>query len=165
MAQEVLIADGPARAKLRNPWGVVGLLLITLGIYGIFWWYYINREMRDYGEATGYDLGRNPVNSALAVFPGGLIIVPALITYWRGTRRAQAAQRVAGVLPLSGWIALILFLLLSIAYPPYVQYELNKVWRTAGRPLPGETLPDEGEGMPPRLDEAGAGEPPPPPSS
>src|SRR5688572_20268355 len=128
MAQEVLIAGGPSRAKIRNPWGVFGLLLITLGIYGIFWWYYINREMRDYGQATGHDLGQNPTNSVLAVFPGGLIIVPALISYWNGTKRAQAAQRVAGVPLLSGWIALILFVLIGIAYPPYVQSELNKVW-------------------------------------
>ena len=76
MAQEVLIGEGPSRAKLRNPWGVVGLLLITLGIYGIFWWYSVNREMRDDGQATGYDLGQNPPRSALALFTGALIIVP-----------------------------------------------------------------------------------------
>ena len=91
MAQEVFIVNGPSRAKLRNPWGVAGLLLITLGIYGIFWWYYVNREMRDYGEATGYDLGRSPSNSVLALVPGSLIVVPALVSYWRGTKRTQAA--------------------------------------------------------------------------
>lgn len=161
MAQEVLIAGGPNRAKLRNPWGVLGLLLITLGIYHIFWWYYINREMRDYGHATGYDLGQNPTNSVLAVFPGGLIIVPALISYWNGTKRVQAAQRVAGVVPpLNGWLALILFVLIGIAYPPYVQSELNKVWRAAGSALPGESLPPAGDEMPPRQPE-----PPTPPQS
>lgn len=153
MAQEVLIAEGPSRAKLRNPLGVLGLLLITLGIYQIFWWYYVNREMRDYGRATKYDLGQNPVNSALALFPGGIIIVPALITLWRGTKRAQGAQRVAGIPPLSGWIALILFLLLSIAFPPYIQSELNRVWRRVGSALPGEALQAAGEEMPRRLPE------------
>ena len=162
MAQEVLIADGPHRAKIRNPWGVLGLLLITLGIYVVFWWYYVNREMRDYGKATGYDLGQNPGNSALAVFPGSLIVVPALVTFWRGTKRVQSAQRVAGAETpsLNGWIALVLYLLLSIAYPPYVQSELNKVWRRTGTPLPGESLPPTGDEMPPRLPE-----PPPPPVS
>lgn len=153
MAQEVLIGEGPSRAKLRNPWGVVGLLLITLGIYGIFWWYFVNREMRDYGQASGYDLGQNPTNSALALFPGGLIIVPSLVSYWRGTKRAQAAQRLAGVPPLSGWIALILFLVLSIAYPPYIQSELNKAWRQVGRALPGESLPPAPDQMPPRVED------------
>jgi hypothetical protein len=160
MAQEVLIADGPNRAKIRNPWGVVGLLLVTIGIYGIFWWYYVNREMRDYGRATGYDLGQNPTNSVLAVFPGGLIIVPALITYWRGTKRAQAAQRVGGVPSLNGWIALVLYVLLSIAFPPYIQSELNKVWRRVGTALPGESLLSVGDEMPTRLPD-----PPPPPAS
>jgi hypothetical protein len=153
VAQEVLIGAGPARAKLRNPWGVFGLLLVTLGIYGIFWWYYVNREMRDYGRSTGYDLGQNPANSALAIFPGSFVIVPPLISYWRGVKRMQATQRVAGVAPLNGWIALVLFLLLSIAFPPYLQSELNKAWRSAGTPLPGESLPAESDGMPPRIEE------------
>lgn len=157
MAQEVLIGGGPSRAKLRSPWGVLGLLLITLGIYTIFWWYYVNREMRDYGQATGHDLGKNPTNSALALFPGSLIIIPPLVSYWRGTKRAQATQRVAGVEPLSGWIALILFLLLSIVFPPYVQSELNRAWRRAGTALPGESLPPEPGETPARLED-----PPPP---
>jgi hypothetical protein len=152
VAQEVLIGDGASRAKLRNPWAVGGLLLITLGIYGIFWWYYVNREMRDYGRATGYDLGQNPGNSALALFPGGLIIVPALITYWNGVKRMQATQRVAGVSPLNGWIALILLIVLSIAFPPYLQSEMNKAWRTVGTALPGEALPPASDGMPPRVE-------------
>src|SRR5262245_48740954 len=50
---------------------VLGLLVITLGIYQIVWWYFVNREMRDYGQATGQDLGRKPTNSALAVFSRG----------------------------------------------------------------------------------------------
>ena len=37
MAYEVN-ANG-AIAKVRNPWGVLGLSLITLGIYTIFWYY------------------------------------------------------------------------------------------------------------------------------
>lgn len=159
MAQEVLIAGGPNRAKVRNPWGVFGLLLVTLGIYSIFWWYYVNREMRDYGQATGNDLGQNPTNSALAWFPGGLIIVPHIVTAWRGTLRAQSAQRVAGVELLSGWIALILYILLSIAFPSYIQSELNKVWQKVGSPLPGESLAPQPEEMTsPQQD-------PPPPSA
>ena len=160
MAQEVLIAGGPDRAKVRNPWGVFGLLLVTLGIYTIFWWYYVNREMRDYGHATGNDLGQNPTNSALAWFPGSLIIVPHIVTAWRGTLRAQSAQRVAGVVLLSGWIALILYILLGVAFPSYIQSELNKVWEEVGTPLPGESLPPQPEEtISPQQD------PPPPPPS
>jgi hypothetical protein len=160
MAQEVLIAGGPSRAKIRNPWGVFGLLLITLGIYSIFWWYYVNREMRDYGQATGNDLGQNPGLSAVAWFPGSLIIVPHIVTAWRGTLRAQSSQRVAGVPLLNGWIALILYILLSIAFPSFIQSELNKVWRKVGTPLAGEPLPPQPEeGIAPEQDA------PPPPAS
>ena len=60
MAEEVALAGTEARAKLRNPWGVVGLTLITLGIYYFFWWYYINREMRDFGRARGCGPGPEP---------------------------------------------------------------------------------------------------------
>ena len=66
MAEEVAIAGTESRAKLRNPLGVVGLSIITIGIYYIFWWYFINREMRDFGRARDTDLGQNPSNSVLA---------------------------------------------------------------------------------------------------
>jgi hypothetical protein len=60
VAQSVQIAPGAGFAKIRNPWGVLGLSLITLGIYYVFWWYFINREMRDAGNANGVDLGQSP---------------------------------------------------------------------------------------------------------
>ena len=131
MAEELRLGGGPTVVKLRNPWGVLGLLLVTLGIYGIFWWYFVNREMSEYGAQIGHDLGQKPMNSALAVFPGGLIIIPALITYWRGTLRVQETQRVTGVPLLSGWLALVLYILLAIAFPSFIQSELNKAWRAA----------------------------------
>ena len=106
MAYEMKIRGTQNEVKVRNPWAVALLPFITLGIYHLVWWYRINRELRDYGEARGYDLGQNPTNSVLAFFPGGLIIVPALITYWRGTKRVQAASGVAGKEPVNGWIAL-----------------------------------------------------------
>lgn len=76
MAYEMQIRQSQDRAKIRSPWAAALLPLITFGIYHLVWWYRINREMRDYGKAKGYDLGQNPTNSVLALFPGGLIIVP-----------------------------------------------------------------------------------------
>ena len=101
--------------KVRSPWAAALLPIITFGIYHLVWWYRINRELRDYGRAKGYDLGQSPVSSLLALFPGGIIVVPALITYWRGTKRIQGAARLAGREPPSGWIALILFVVLSLS--------------------------------------------------
>ena len=92
MAYEMQIRDSQDQVKVRSPWAAALLPIVTLGIYHLVWWYRINREMRDYGQAKGYDLGQNPTNSVLALFPGGLIIVPALITYWRGTKRVRAPR-------------------------------------------------------------------------
>ena len=58
-------------AKIRNPLGVIGLSLITLGIYFFFWWYYVNREMRELGKTRGVDLGQKPSNSVWAVRSAG----------------------------------------------------------------------------------------------
>ena len=141
MAQELQLSNSDARVKLRNPWAAALLPIITLGIYHLVWWYRINRELRDYGRAKGYDLGQSPMNSLLAVFPGGIIIVPALISYWRGTKRVQGAARVIGQEPVNGWICLILYLLIAPAFWAYIQVSLNNIWRAEAAPLPGEAAP------------------------
>ena len=152
MAYEMQIRGSASKAKIRSPWAVALLPIITLGIYHLVWWYRINRELRDYGAAKGYDLGQNPTNSLLALFPGGIIIVPALITYWRGTKRVQGAARLAGHEPVNGWIALILYLFLSPAMWAYLQSSLNTLWRSEADPIPGEPeLPAPADPLPPPL--------------
>ena len=153
MAQTLQIPNTEQHVKIRNPWAVALLPIVTFGIYHLVWWYRINREMRDFGRAKGYDLGRSPTNSLLALFPGAYIIVPPFITYWRGTKRVQGASRVAGKDPLSGWIALILFILLGLGLWAYMQVYLNEVWRAEAATLPGQAaLPPMDDGMPPRLE-------------
>lgn len=128
MAVELRIPETTAKVKVRNLWAVALLPLVTLGIYQLVWWYRINQEMKAYGESLGYDLGRNPVNSVLALFPGGLLIVPALISYWRGTVRVQGTESLADREPINGWIALILFFILPPGFNAYLQAALNRVW-------------------------------------
>jgi hypothetical protein len=129
MAEEVAIAGTESRAKLRNPLGVVGLSIITIGIYYVFWWYFINREMRDFGRARGTDLGQNPGNSVLALTLGALIIVPAIVTLWTTCDRIQRTQETAGVeRPASGPIIFVLLLLIGPVGVWYAQHELNKAW-------------------------------------
>jgi len=132
VAEEVQIAGTNSLAKIRNPLGVIGLTLITLGIYFFFWWYYINREMKDLGQARGVDLGQKPGNSVLAVTLGALIIVPAIVSEWTTTGRIQRSQETVGVeRPASGPVIFILLLLISPVGLWYAQNELNKVWRIA----------------------------------
>jgi hypothetical protein len=128
MADELKISGTESTVKVRNLWAVALLPIITLGIYYIVWWYKVNKEMQEFGDARGHDLGQNPVNSLLALFPGFLIIVPPLVSFWRGTQRVQDTSKVAGQEPLNGWIALILYLLLGLVFPAYLQNSLNKVW-------------------------------------
>jgi hypothetical protein len=151
MAYEMKIRGTEHEVKVRNPWAVALLPIITLGIYHLVWWYRINKELKAYGEAKGYDLGQNPTNSVLALFPGGLIIVPALVSYWRGTQRVQGASKVAGREPVSGWLSIILYLLLAPAFWAYLQVSLNSVWEQEAEALPGTAAPPARDDMPPQL--------------
>jgi Domain of unknown function (DUF4234) len=148
MAEEIAIAGTGSRAKLRNPLGVVGLSLITFGVYYFFWWYFINREMRDLGRARNVDLGQSPGNSVLAVTLGWIVIVPAIVSMWRTSDRIQRTQEVAGVqAPASGPIIFILLLLIGPVGVWYAQSELNKAWTAqasgtpAGLPATEQSAP------------------------
>jgi len=156
MAYEMQITSTQQRVKIRSPWAVALLPIVTLGIYHLVWWYRINEELREYGSAKGYDLGQNPTNSVLALFPGGLIVVPALISYWRGTKRVQGAARIGGKEAPNGWIALLLYFLVSIGFYAYLQVSLNDLWRAEADALPGQGPPPEiPDTMPPRLEQEG----------
>jgi FHA domain/Domain of unknown function (DUF4234) len=137
MSQEVQIRNAERPAKIRSPWAVALLPFVTFGIYHLVWWYRINRELRDYGVASGHDLGQSPTNSLLALFPGGFVIVPPIVSYWRGTKRVQQAARVGGVEPVNGWLALILYLVISPAFYAYLQVSLNNLWRVEASGTPG----------------------------
>jgi len=155
MAYEMRIRGTQSEVKVRSPWAAALLPIITLGIYHLVWWYKINKELKEFGEAKGYDLGKNPVNSLLALFPGGIIIIPALITYWQGTKRVMGASKIAGREPVNGWIAIILYLLLSPAFWAYLQVSLNHIWEQEAEALPGhEAPPAPSDSMPPRIDES-----------
>jgi hypothetical protein len=152
MAYEMKIRGTEQEVKVRNPWAVALLPIITLGIYHLVWWYKINKELKGYGEAKGYDLGQSPSNSVLALFPGALIVIPALVTYYRGTQRVQGAAKIAGRESVNGWIVLILYLLLAPGMWFYLQSSLNEVWEQEAESLTGQAAPPaQADEMPPRL--------------
>jgi hypothetical protein len=141
MADKIPIGAGPEpTAKTRHPVAVPALILVTLGIYGIYWWYQINREMVDLGRARNADgLGDSPGKSLLAVFPGFLIIVPPYISLYNTVKRIQRAQEVTtGQVTLNGmvvlWLIIASFLIgvAGIVVPGYIQQELNKAWAAVG---------------------------------
>ena len=49
MAQEVQIPGASSTAKIRNVFAPALLPFVTFLIYLFCWWYFINREMADYG--------------------------------------------------------------------------------------------------------------------
>jgi hypothetical protein len=154
MAEEIVLANSSDRVKLRNPLGVVGLSIITIGIYYVFWWYFINREMRDFGRARNTDLGQSPGNSVLALTLGAIIIVPAIVTLWRTSDRIQRSQETAGVdRGANGPIIFVLLLVIGPVGVWYAQNELNKAWTAQSGGAPA--------GLP--ASEASAPAPPPPP--
>jgi hypothetical protein len=149
LATEVFISGTDFRAKIRNPWGVLGLSIITFGIYTIFWWYYINRELRDLGRAKRVSgLGDNPGLSTAAYILGGfLFYIPTIWTIVTTTRRIQAGHRVTQQADvLSGWLAAVVWIFtLGIGGPVFTQYQLNRMWNgqpVAPPPLAGASAGD-----------------------
>jgi hypothetical protein len=130
MAQSVQIARGSGFAKMRDPWGVLALSLITLGFYYVFWWFFVNREMRDLGNAKGVDLGQSPGLSVLAVTLGSILIIPPFLSIWRTGRRMEGTQRAVGENGGSGPLFFLMHLvpIVSLFAPIYFQSQLNKAW-------------------------------------
>lgn len=81
-----------------------------------------------------------------------LILDEGAATY-RGLReRVMGAAKIAGKEPVSGWISIILYLLLSPGFWAYLQVSLNHIWEQEAEPLPGQAgPPPSGDEMPPRL--------------
>ena len=163
MAEEVQIAGTSSTAKIRNPLGTVGLSFITIGVYYLFWWYFINREMRDLGRARNVDLGQNPTNSVLALFPGSIVIVPAIVTLWTTSARIEQSQETVGIdRRASGPIIFILLLLIGPVGIWYAQSELNKAWEAQRS---GGGLPQPGAAQPAATERPPAPAPPPAPEA
>src|SRR3989442_3491523 len=97
MAEEVQIRGTSEMGKIRNPLGVVGLGLITIGIYIFVWYYMVNKELAEMGRANNTEeLGTNPGNSLLAITLRAFIIVPPFISIYNTWKRLNAAEQLTG---------------------------------------------------------------------
>jgi len=131
----------PLRTAPKRAVAVPVFSFITLGIYYVYWWYQVNREVMDLGRDRDIpNLGDNPTLSLLAVFPSVLVIIPPFVTLYNGVQRFQRAQQATlGESTLNGWIVLVLVLgsfiigIAAFVIPGYIQAELNKIWETQGR--------------------------------
>jgi multisubunit Na+/H+ antiporter MnhB subunit len=131
---ETVTIQGQTYLK-RNPLGVLGLGFITLGIYFLYWYYKANEEIQRY---TG-DQTISPTRSLLAVFPGGIVIVPALIAFYNTANHVAQMEEQRGISSqISPAITVVIGLVFSIAVGIYVQEHLNRVWDSAST---GEVQP------------------------
>ena len=124
------------QVKIRRPWVAFLLAIVTLGIYYLYWYYVLNRDLNDYGERLEGD--DNPLRvragiALLAITIGWLLIIPPFVSVWRTMARIRRAQELAGVQDrINHVLGFVLFLIALIFFPveiPYAQSHVNKVWR------------------------------------
>jgi hypothetical protein len=144
-AEERQIRGGDASVKVRSPVNSAILDVVTIGIYGFYWYYQVNKELAALGRARGTEeLGTKPMNSFWALMPGFLVLVPFVISGYNTGERVQAAQRGSGagesINPIVAIVLMFAFFPIGIFY---TQQELNKVWEaeTEGGSGGGESLP------------------------
>jgi Domain of unknown function (DUF4234) len=124
---ETVTIQGQSYLK-RNPLGVLGLTFITLGIYGLYWYYKVNEEILRYTK----DDTISPTRSLLAVFPGGLIIVPPFIAFYNTANHIVRMQQHRSLTSqISPALVVILGVIIFIGMAAYVQEHLNRVWDAA----------------------------------
>jgi uncharacterized protein DUF4234 len=138
---ETISIEGQQFVK-RNPLGVLGLGIITIGIYFFYWYYKINDELRRFE----HDETISPVRSLMAMIFGWLIIVPPFIAMYNTAKHVRSAEQRVGIQQqLEPAITIVIMLVFSIANGTYIQEHLNRMWdRAAATPPPppgGGTLP------------------------
>ena len=126
---EMVTLDGQQYMK-RNPLGVLGLSIITLGIYFVVWYYKINVEIKRFEKDETMD----PMRSLMAMTFGWLIIVPPFIAMYNTAKHVQNMETRLGIqLTLEPALTVILMVLFSVGNGIYIQEHLNRIWdRAAG---------------------------------
>ena len=129
---------GGAAVKVRDPWRVGLLAVFTLGIYGLIWFYLVNRELDEFAKAKRYDgVGLHPVIALLLVTVGAALVVPAVFGWIHFFVRIRRAQALDGVgTRLSGWAVAFLWIVACLPFGAillfeYLQFQLNEIWRAS----------------------------------
>jgi hypothetical protein len=94
----------------RNPLGILGLLIITLGIYGIYWLVSTKNEMKKLG----------------ADIPTAWLLIVPFVNLWWYWKYCQGVEKITGG-KFNGILALILFLLIGGLTAIIVQSSFNEV--------------------------------------
>jgi Domain of unknown function (DUF4234) len=110
---------GPV-GKVRDPWFVILISIITLGIYFLYWTYQVFREMK---EHSGQGVG-GPIGLIIGIFVGfvNLFLIPVEIKAMY--EKAGKPSPVTWVVGLWNLIPLVGFFIWTIK----VQNALNAKW-------------------------------------
>jgi len=128
MAEEVQIRGTDAVGKVRNPLGVVGLSLITLGIYYLVWYFKTNKELAAIGRAhQTEECGTSPGLSLLATTLGIFLIVPPFVSIYGTWKRLNAAERLTGADGMEAGLGFLLALFIGPVGQYIFQSDMNKV--------------------------------------
>lgn len=123
--------------KDRSPASVLGLAIITLGIYYLVWYYKINNEIRKH-------------DTTIKVMPGWAVVaqlVPIcnLVSSYSTAARIRQMQLDEGATQtISPVVALLLLIFFGIGYPLYIASQMREHWHThrlAGVTVPPGTRP------------------------
>lgn len=112
--------------KDRSPASVLGLSIITLGIYYIVWYYKINNEIRQHDP----DIKVSPGWAAAAISIGSILLfIPPLVSSYTTAARIRQMQLDDGATQtISPVVALLLHIFLGIGYPLYIASQLREHW-------------------------------------
>ncbi len=130
---ETVTVEGQSYLK-RNPLGVLGLMVITLGIYFFYWYWKINDEV----QAFEGDESMSPTRSLMAMIFGWILIVPPFIAMYNTAVHIRTAEDRRAVQPaLEPALVIVIMLFLSFGNGVYVQEHLNRLWDRAASAPPG----------------------------
>ncbi|XBH21100.1 DUF4234 domain-containing protein [Jonesiaceae bacterium BS-20] len=112
---------GPS-GKIRNPFLVWLFSGLTFGIYYLYWYYSINRELADFDRRIEVEPGLATVAQ--------IVPIANLISVWNSGTRIRTAQGLSGRFETcSGGLGLLLGIIIG-GHTFYYQSELNNMWRS-----------------------------------
>jgi hypothetical protein len=119
-APPVHAAVGPL-GKDRSPAAVLGLSIVTLGIYYLVWYGKINGEIKRHDADI-------KVTPGLAVLAAMIPIFNIVSAYSTAARIRQMQLDEGATDTISPIVALLLFLFLGIGFPLYIASQLREHW-------------------------------------
>jgi len=110
--------------KIRSPWIVILLSIVTIGIYGIYWQYAMFKEMKDYsGQGIGGVLG---LVLAVILSIVNIFVMPSEVgSLYAAEGQPKPVRGMTGF-----WI--LLPVIGSFVWLFKVQGHLNKFWTSHG---------------------------------